>query len=431
MTTKLQYLKTCGLQLTPLEDKRWYIGILSSLLPTTAPIETPLGLAMRPQGLVYRQLSDTYEEVLIVDSKPSQPLFKVTDRVTIDSSWLPSVKGTIETTVGRLILNAAAVYPALGTKLGYLNTPVKIKDIETMIAQLIRDDAELKDPTKEITVKEYLDCIDRIWFFTKLSNLISVAATPRTVLPPPGIEQLRKKLLSENAGKLSDPVIVATIADTLAKYDADFLKEDPASNFIVEGKGKTARKKLYHFYGETNDFSGSLASDPITSTMQEGVDTSDNILPKYINDQRYASYSRGHSTALAGYSYKILQRSLSGLEIDLVHCDTKKGLVKIVNKPEQLINRYIMLGSKWTLIESKEQAGAYLGKAIQFKSPMYCTAKGNKVCYSCLSEIYKTNKNAINNIASEFSGELMTLFLKRMHTSGFKLVDVGIDDLLT
>lgn len=431
MTTKEQYLKACIQAVKPLEDKRWYIGMLASLLPSTAPTQGPLQLVARSQGMFYQEAGEEGKEVAIVDSKPGVPLYTITDKITVDNTWMPHIQGTIQTTLGRLILNAAAIYPALGGKLAYINTPLKIRALESAIAQHMKDDKDIKDSAKDISVQEYLNCIDRVWFFTKLSNLITVAATTKTVLPPPGIDVLRRKLLKDNEGKLSDPVVVATIADTLLAYDAEYLKEDAAAKFIVEGKGKTARKKLFHFYGETNDFSGSLASDPITSTMQEGVDTDERVLPKYMNDLRYASYSRGHSTQLAGYSYKILQRSLSGLEISGVECDTKRGLNRLVLKPESLLNRYIRVGPKWLLIDNKEQAGTYMGKVVQVKSPMYCTQPGNAICYSCLGSTYKDNKNAINNIAAGFSGELMTLFLKRMHTSGFNLTDIQMKDLVT
>ena len=428
MTTKLQYLKECVKALSPLEDKRWYIGLLSSLLPSTKASTQELELTAKPQGMFY--LKDG-QEVLIVDSKPGTPLYHITDKITIDSSWLPHISKSIETTVGRLILNAAAIYPAVGTKIAYINTPIKIRAIESQIALKMKDDKDIKDPSVDITVQEYLTCMDRLWFFTKLSNLITVASTPKTVLPPPGINDLRKKLLADNEGKLSDPVVVATIANTLLAYDSEYLKDDPSAKFIIEGKGKTARKKLFHFYGETNDFGGSLASDPITSTMQEGIDTSEDVLPKYINDLRYASYSRGHSTQLSGYSYKILQRSLSGVEISGEHCGTKQGLDKLISKPEQLLNRYVRADNQWLLIDSIDKAGTYLGKLVKVKSPMYCIEPGNAVCYSCLGATYKGNKNAINNIAAGFSGELMSLFLKRMHTSGFNLTNIKVKDLVT
>ena len=62
---------------------------------------------------------------------------------------------------------------------------------------------------------------------------------------------------------------------------------------------------------------------------------------------------------------------------------------------------------------------------------MYCQSKNNTICYKCLGENYKGVKNAINNIAATFSGELLRLFLKRMHTSGFSLVTVETQDLIT
>ena len=49
----------------------------------------------------------------------------------------------------------------------------------------------------------------------------------------------------------------------------------------------------------------------------------------------------------------------------------------------------------------------------------------------CLGEMYKGQKNAMNNLAADFSGELMNLFLKRMHTSGFSVTKIDEADLFT
>lgn len=428
MSTKEQFLKECIHKQYPLEDKRWYLALLAILLPTDkAPTDKYIP-TRKPTGLVY--LDEEGVEQSITDAKPQQPLYRPTDRLTIDASWLPYVQGSIETTVGRLLLNAAAFYPSLGGRIGYVNKPMTPKSIEASIAALMKNEDEIKNPDKEISVPQYVDCMDRVWFFTKLSSIVTVAATPKTVLPAPGVDQLRNKLLKENEGKLSNPVVVATIADALDAHDKEYLKDDPAAAHILGKKGKTARKKLYQMYGETNDFAGGLGSDPITSTMQQGVDTSEAVLPKYMNDLRMASYSRGHSTQLSGYSYKILQRSLSGLEIAQEPCSVQKGLERVVTNPNKLINRYIRAGSKWSLVSNQEEAGTYLGKAIMVRSPMYCTAGNNSICYACLGENYKGAKNAINNIAAGFSGELMTLFLKRMHTSGFSLTDIHMKDLV-
>ena len=429
MKTKEEFLKECINRQYPLEDKRWYLALLSILLPMdTNPVEKYIPVR-KSTGLLY--LDEEGVEQTISDLKPQQPLYRPTDRLTIDSSWLPYIQGTIETTVGRLLINAAALYPSLGGRLGYINKAMTPNSIESSIAALMRNEDEIKHPDKEISVQQYVECMDRVWFFTKLSSIVTVAATPKTVLPAPGTDQLREKLIKENEGKLSDPVVVAEIADAITAHDIEYLKDDPAAQHIIGKKGQTARKKLYQLYGETNDFTTSLGSDPITSTMQQGIDTSENVLPKYMNDLRMASYSRGHSTQLSGYSYKILQRSLSGLEIAAEPCSTQTGVTRLVTQPKKLVNRYVKEGSKWTLVSNQEQAAAYLGKTITMRSPMYCKSGNNSICYTCLGENYKGSKNAINNIAAGFSGELMTLFLKRMHTSGFSLTDIHMKDLVS
>lgn len=430
MTTKEQYLKECVLALKPLEDKRWYLGVLAVLLPSDRVPTEPYLLFRRPNGLFFFRPSEGgMVEDTIVDAKPGETLYAPTDRIVIDGTWLPHVTGKVETTVGRLFVNAVAIYPALGNRIPYQNEQLKVKALETAIAALAVSDNEVTEPDVQITMSQYVDCMDRLWFFTKLASVVNVAATPRTMLPPPGIDELRAKLLKENEGKMSDPVVVATISDTLDKYGADYLRVDPAAKVILDRKGHTARRKLYHMYGETNDFEAGLGSDPITSTMQQGVDTSDAILPKYMNDLRFASYSRGHSTQLSGYSYKILQRSLSGIEIVQQPCNTQQGVHITVTHPDKLVNRYVRVGTTWQLTASADDAGTYFGKSIVARSPMYCTTTGNAVCYACMGENFKGSKNAINNIAAGFSGELMTLFLKRMHTSGFSLTDIQPSDL--
>jgi hypothetical protein len=48
-----------------------------------------------------------------------------------------------------------------------------------------------------------------------------------------------------------------------------------------------------------------------------------------------------------------------------------------------------------------------------------------------MGESYKGSKNAMNNLAADFSGTLMGMFLKRMHTSGFSMTVIDNKDLVT
>ena len=435
MSTKLQYLHACVVDGRALETKTWYITALGIPTPTAQAVRDPLPyqLVRRASGMHYLQPQPdgTLQECAIVDAPAQQPLFSVKEPLSADSTWLSSIQGKVETTVGRMLVNAAALYPTLGARVPYQNALIKVSQLETLVGQQMQDDESADTDSGQIKVSEYIECMDRLFFFTKISSLVSVAATPKTVLPAPGTAQLRHKLLQEHGDKLHDPVVIASVIKALNQHDMAYLQDDAAASIILGKKGNTARKKLFQIYGETNDFGNALSSDPITGVMEDGVDTSKDVFPKYINDLRYASYSRGHSTRLSGYSYKILQRSLSGLEVADTACKTTRGLMRTVHKPEQLVNRYVKLSKDWKLISDIQEAKEWVGKSCEVRSVMYCTSAGNTLCYQCLGENFKGSKNAINNIAAHFSGELMTLFLKRMHTSGFNLTQVKIPDLLS
>lgn len=435
---KLEYLKQCVINLKPLEDKKWYISTLGIPLPSKSSDTSKydhLDLVCKEDGLyivIVQEDVKTLEP--LTGYTKGKPVFKIQELIEVDSSWLSSIEGKITTKLGNLLINAVSLHPIIGNKLKYINEPIpNASKLENILANLIKDDNDPNIKPTDISVKDYIDAIDRLMFFTKIANIITIATTEKTITIAPGTKQLRDKLLKENQDKLHNPVVVADIADKLNKFDKEYLADDPVAKHLFGKKGNTVRKKLFLMYGETNDFDASLSSKPITNVMSEGVDTKEENFPSYINDLRYASYSRGHSTQMAGYSYKILQRSLSGIEIVNEDCGTKEGLSRLIDEKNvnKLIGRSVQENNKWVSISNKEEAGKYLGKYVVMRSAMYCKSPGNTICYHCLGESYKDNKTAMTNLAASLSSEFMTLFLKRMHTSGFSLTDIKQKDLIT
>lgn len=433
---KLSYLKACFQALSPMEKKTWYVNVFAIPIAhevTDFSTYDHLDLVMLPTGMV--TVVNTTEGKTtepIVDHKKNTPLFTMEDMISVDSTWIPTIKSPSEKRLGGLIINRVVVYPVVQEKLSYVDTPITEGKLENLFASRMVERGESKDPEKDILISDYVDCMDRLWFFTGIANLITMASSYKTISAPPGARELADKLIEENKDNLNDPVVIANIMNQLTDLHNKELEGDPVAKRMFDKKAITARKKLYLMYGETNDFVASLQSKPVLSTMSQGIDTSEEVFPKYMNDLRYASYSRGHSTQLSGYGYKILQRSLAGLEVTDTPCNTKKGLFRFITKPDKIVGRYVFKENKWELIENPEQAGKYLGKIVSVRSPSYCaTTNDNEICYMCLGEMYKGQKNAMNNLAAEFSGELMNLFLKRMHTSGFGLTKIDDVDLFT
>lgn len=431
---KLTYLKLCFQNSLILGKTAWYTFLFGIPLPKETPDLSTLNhldLVCTAAGIFTLLDEGEKKLVAITDHKKGIPLFTMEDMIAVDNTWLGSIDKPGERRLGGLLVNAMAIYPIVQNKLPYLDGPITESKIESLFAAKMKDDTDYKNPITDIHVRDYTEVMDRLWFFTGIANLIVMASSYKFISAPPGARQLADKLIKENKDNLEDPVVVANIMSELNKLNRDILKDDPVAKRMMDRKADTARKKLFLMYGETNDFVTSLQSKPILNTMQQGLDTSEDVLPRYMNDLRYASYSRGHSTQLSGYSYKVLQRSLSGLEVTDTPCNTKVGLTRLISKPEKLIGRSIWSNGKWVLVNDAKEAGVYLGKTVTVRSPTRCTTTGNEVCYACLGDMYKGSKNAMNNLAAGFSGELMTLFLKRMHTSGFTTTTIDDGDLFT
>jgi hypothetical protein len=376
-------------------------------------------------------MDDNGLEVQIIDYKPNEPLFNFRQEVEIDKTWMPNIKGTIVTTIGRLIVNKLVFFDNAPEAFSYINEPMTVSGIEESLALKVKNSDE--PMTKEnITVSQMVSIVDNLNFLTNISQIVNVAATYKVITPPPGLEKVKEKLLIEYKDQLTDPVKVVELENKLNEVDKEYLKDDIAASKVFDGKAKTSRKKMYMMFGSSLDFTNDASRTPVLKSLSEGLDTSEKEFPKYINDLRLASFSRGSFTALSGYSYKILQRSLANIEILPNECNTTIGVTRDIDNSNytKLINRYIMNKGKWTLVGSKQEASTYLGKRLQIRSTMYCTAGGNKVCYKCVSDSYKDKPNGTTNIASQISSVLMTMFLKLMHGGEVQTADIKMTDLV-
>jgi len=430
---RLEYLKNV-INTTVIEDKNWYL--LAFGIPILKESDSSniheLTLFTQPDGL-YTVLFNKGErtEVKLTGYKSGEPLFNFQEIIDVDSSWLKSIKGKLKTKIGNLIINALVLYPSFKDKFPYINEPITIPKIEKELANLVVSDQEAK-PT-DISVSEMVKAFDRFTFLTNLSILINIAATKKTITAPPGIEKIKKELLKEYEGKLDDPVKLVELEQKLTKIDNDYLKDDIAANKIFNKKSKTARQKMFLIYGNTMDFIKKSGTNVIIPSLSEGLSTKENDFYKYINDLRIGSYSRGSSTQLGGYTYKVLQRSLSGLSVSQVPCDTKIGLRRLItkNNASKISNRYIKINNNWKLVENTKEAEKYIGKIVEIRSTMYCTSPGNTVCYKCLNEAFKHFPDGVTNIASELSSTLLSLFMKLMHGNVTENAELEINDLAT
>lgn len=436
MLTKLEYLKK-AIAANKIDNKTWYVSCFAiPLLKDDAAKHTEASqydIVTKLDGLYYIDINEAGEKVpeKISDYVKDEPLFRFQDVIEVDPSWGPFITSKIETKIGNLIINALVLYPAFKNKLGYVNSQIKVSTIEKLLAEKVVSDKDAKE--SDISVSEMIDCFDRLSFLTNLANIINLASSRKAITPAPGLAKAKKELLEKYKDQLHDPVKLVEFEQALIKIDNDYLADDAAANNMFNKKSKNARRKMYMIFGDSMDFEKSTSAKTIQNSLQEGVSTTEEDFPKYMNDLRIGSFARGSSTQLGGYTYKILQRSLSSLTISSVECNTKRGLKRVItdSNVSKLLNRYIAMNGKWTLVSSVDEAKKLIGKEVTVRSSMYCTSPKNTVCYKCMNEVYKESPTGVTNIASELSGVLLSLFMQLTHGKTMESTTIQMKDLVT
>lgn len=436
MLTKLEYLKEAVDLVRPLERKDWYIYAFALPVLKDNPdwkdkLQHRYELITQSDGLYYLDYNEEGKILSkIVDYKKGEPLFNPQTLIDVDSSWLASIDGKIQTKIGTLIVNTVAFYSVVGKRLPYINKErPSIGEIESIISSRTKNAVDLTD--NDISVEEMCQCIDNLNFFMCVSGILNIAATRKAITPPPGIEKEKERLRKEYGDRIKDPVTFVEFENKLRALDKEYLADDPAAKAIFNKKSVTGRTKMFLTYGSTLDFEEDPVNNKVIASLSEGFPKDPEEFTKLMNDLRFGSFARGSSTALSGYAYKVLQRSLSGVTVSPIACNTTKGFKRLITNSnvKNMVNRYIK-DKGWVLIKDKTQAESYIGKEVEFRSTIRCTSTGNTVCFACMSDNYKSQPNGIGTLASSMSSVLMNTFLKLNHGVTTELVEIDLADMV-
>jgi hypothetical protein len=367
----------------------------------------------------YDEATDSF--VLIDDADPTKSVFEWTDVITLQPENIINLKEPIETTYGNWLVNYLLLVEPFHDKIPYMEGDIEPPRIEAyMLRNFAADPVGGAPRAKDVFyVSEYLKYVRGIYYLTGFSQISVWAATRKSMLPPPGVKELRDKLLKENEGHTDELVVVAKIEKELVDYDKAWLAGDPSVNFLLGGKAlATVRKKKFLISGAETGLTGSATHGTlIGNSLIEGWDISK--FPELNTSLRAASYSRGAETQLGGVSVKWLLRSSSNMNIAAKDCGSTLG-VKVDVTPKTLnrvVGFSVIEGNKSVFVKDEEQAGAYLGKSIRVRSPKYCQLPYTDFCETCLGKRLSINKDGLSLAVSEMGSTLLKAMLARAHGS--------------
>jgi hypothetical protein len=391
-------------------------------------VNDPLGFSFCPED-------KPLELVKLEDAKAGQALFLFNEVVEVNPEDIPNCKEKVLTTYGNLLYNWIVLVHAFGSKIPFQTGRINGRKIEDLILVNFKDtpknDSDRKE--NECYVDEYLKYTAATDFLTGLTQLCVWGSSEKTLLAPPGIKEFKKKLLEENKDTLDQTATVAKIDAELVKYDAAFLKDSPAENFLIGGKSRNVvRKKLFLMIGtELGLDENSVKSSLITNSLSEGWDY--NKIPEMIDSLRAGSFNRGAQTVLGGVSVKWLLRASSNINVTIDDCGTTIG--GVVNVTEKNKDKYIGFsvvtkeGSK--KIISSEEAGTYLGKTIMIRNPMYCKLPQTDYCKVCVGDRLAVNPTGLSIAVSDYGNSFLSIFLAASHAKQISTAKMNIQTAIT
>jgi len=406
-----------------LDKLNWFYSTLS--LQSSDFVENEY---IKYEGKKYYAIIDG-EYVHIEDA--TKTIFNIKDPIKLTKNDLGNIVKDVNTDIGLAIVNYILLVNNFGSKIEYINNSMSVGSIEKIIVKMLNNDT--------ISIKEYTGFVDSCSFLTNFSRLVSISATAKNILPPPGIKEHKKKSLDEMVAEHGedwdeDFTLVKKFEDKLTAFDNEWLKDDPSNGKLVSGKVKGAgRTKTFLMFGAEAGFDRSGKASTITSSLDEGWPEDSDKLATMFNASRSGSFDRGSETQKGGVTAKVVLRATNSVKINPgVDCGSKIGktiLVNDINK-QYMIDRYVLIGGKSILLD-ETSVNKYVGKEIDIRSPQYCKLDKNNLCGVCVGKKLERHKDGISLLMTDISATILAISLSAMHFKELSTVELKMDEILT
>jgi hypothetical protein len=374
-------------------------------------------IVQTPTGHFYVDPSSK-ELFRIEGTTPNEPIFKFSNPIDLKADDCPNLSKDIRSTIGDLFVNYVCLVYPFNKKIPYNVGFFDIKKIEATIAKVLTDTPAQQSDKKDnlIYVDEYVKFADSISYLEEFAQLCVWAGTFKTMTGPENVKQVRDKLLLENKDHLDDPLVISRIEKELIALDTEYLKGDPGENFLNSSKARNVvRKKQFLMIGAEAGLEGGNKVDAITNSLDEGWDIKK--FPSMNNNLRAGSFNRGAETALGGEAVKWLLRASSNVRVVDTDCGTTIG--KVIDLEESnknlLLDFSVVTKEGYKTITDENELGAYLGKKIMIRSPMYCKLTKTDYCKVCVGVKLAKNPTALSLVVSDYGSKMMYIFMQAVH----------------
>lgn len=357
------------------------------------------------------------ELVKIEDYIPGEPILPINGIIELPKGFMGFVDDNITTTFGCATMNILMLYEPYRGKVKYQN--------KQLTPALLNGIAEEMLTTDKATVEEHIRFEDMCEYVTCLSRVIVGTLTDKSMSAPKPVIELRDKLLKQHAHELTNPSVYAGIEKQLAEAYREYLKDDPSSEYLYDGKSISSLLRTEVMYGSEPDFFDETKIKVIKDPLAKGW-SKENI-DVLTNTARAGIYNRGVATAMGGAAVKEVNRIFQNYAIEGTDCNAKEGLdVKLSDiNYEEYVGRYLV-GRKTPL--TLDELSKLKGKTITIRSPGFCLMPRPTKCMTCMGDAVSHSKEKIGGQMTTMFSSYMLVFMKLMHSTSLKSAKFNPDN---
>lgn len=382
-----------------------------------------------PTGHYYLDPNTLKDWIKIDDAQAGVPVYRAKENVDVTPDDIINLKENITSTYGNLLANYILLVYPFGKKVPYINKKFKMGDIENYILPLLKSntpEGQEKDPNS-IYVDEYLALGNAVVYCCGFAQIFTWGLTEKLVVPPEWVKEEKAKLIEKYKDRLNEAAVVAIIDAELVKKYKEYIKDDPGANFLISAKSTdiVAKKKYLIAGGEMGLSEDTVNVALVQNSLEEGWDV--DKFPEMLNSLRAGSYNRGAQTVMGGVAMKGLLRASANLNVTIDDCGSRLGVVADIDEDnlERFVGLSVILKDGTKIMEKKEDVGAYLGKRIMVRSPMYCKLDKTDYCKVCLGERLANNPEGLSIAVSEYGSIFLYIFMSAAHAKSLKLAKMN------
>ena len=362
-------------------------------------------------------------------------LFRAEDKIHVKKGQLQCIKSDIDTTAGRYLFNLVTIEAAFGGTYSFVNKTLRDDDISKLQSKLCDDILMGK-----IDGAQFEKYQNRFIWVNNFAEIFIEAPSDQLMVLPPEIKAELDRLVDANQDIIAAGDTTAYL-NNVEKPILEFARKwfidhnTPGWSLYAKGgkpKFSNVFKNLYLAVGPILDITTGKYKIS-TACFSEGLPPAENYL--YANQGVFGAYNRACNTAVGGYKTKLFCQAFQSQQVVEEDCGTNQTIgFDVTAKNKSVIKwKYIRDPESpdgWTCV-TPDKLDSFVGKHVEYRTPMYCASPGDGYCWRCMGELYK--RVGIKNVglaSQKLTSVFLNKSLKAFHDSTMKSSVIPWNDCL-